>query len=178
MEQYISKSALVAEIKKAIESFFEYNDRIYDEYGNYFYKNADNDYRFYHKIDEDWNWDENRLSLDEMVYIYLNINTLEVKEVDLDALGVLANHLIACNAHGITPKYSDRELEFLEGLANNTFYKINTLEVKEVDFEKEVDDYGYHYDYVSLANKKELVDFAKHFFELGVSVSNKARKGE
>lgn len=83
-KQYISKSDLVAEIKKAIESFFEDNDRIYDEYGNYFYKNADNDYRFYHKMDEDWNWDEDRLSLDEMVYIYLNINNLEVKEVDLD----------------------------------------------------------------------------------------------
>lgn len=46
------------------------------------------------------------------------VNTLEVKEVDLDALGVLAKHLIACDAHGITPKYSDRELDFLEGLAN------------------------------------------------------------
>lgn len=44
---------------------------------------------------------------------------LEPKEVDLDALGVLANHLIACNAHGINPNYSDRELDFLEGLANN-----------------------------------------------------------
>jgi hypothetical protein len=51
------------------------------------------------------------------------INTFEVKEVDLDALGVLANHLIACNAHGVTPKYSDRELDFLEGLANNKVQK-------------------------------------------------------
>lgn len=47
------------------------------------------------------------------------INTLEVKEVDLDALGVLAEHLIACDAHGITPKYRDRELDILEGLVNN-----------------------------------------------------------
>ena len=51
------------------------------------------------------------------------IDTLDVKEVDLDALGVLANHLIACNAHGVTPKYSDRELDFLEGLANNKAQK-------------------------------------------------------
>jgi len=45
---------------------------------------------------------------------------------------------------------------------------INHLEMKEVDLEKEVNDYGYHYDYVSLADRKELVDFAKHFFELGL----------
>ena len=51
---------------------------------------------------------------------------------------------------------------------------LNTLEVKEVDLEKELNDYGYHYDYVSLADRKELVDFAKHFFELGL----KTQKGE
>jgi len=51
------------------------------------------------------------------------INTLEVKEVDLDALGVLAEHLIACDAHGITPKYRDRELDILEGLVNNKAQK-------------------------------------------------------
>ena len=51
---------------------------------------------------------------------------------------------------------------------------INTLEVKEVDLEKELNNYGYHYDYVSLADRKELVDIAKHFFELGL----KAQKGE
>jgi hypothetical protein len=46
--------------------------------------------------------------------------------------------------------------------------------VKEVDLEKELNDYGYYYDYVSLADRKELVNFAKHFFELGL----KARKEE
>lgn len=45
---------------------------------------------------------------------------------------------------------------------------LNNFEVKEVDLEKELNDYGYHYDYVSLADRKELVDFAKHFFELGL----------
>ena len=45
---------------------------------------------------------------------------------------------------------------------------INTIEVKGVDLEKELNDYGYHYDYVSLADRKELVDFAKHFFTLGL----------
>lgn len=47
--------------------------------------------------------------------------------------------------------------------------KVNSLEVKEVDLEKELNDYGYHYDYASLASRKELVDFAKHFFELGLT---------
>lgn len=51
------------------------------------------------------------------------IDTLEVKEVDLDILGNLASHLIACDAHGITPKYRDRELDILEGLANNKAQK-------------------------------------------------------
>lgn len=45
---------------------------------------------------------------------------------------------------------------------------LDTLEAKEVDLETELNDYGYHYDYVSLADRKELVDFAKHFFELGL----------
>ena len=51
------------------------------------------------------------------------IDTLEVKEIDLDALGILAEHLIACDAHGITPIYKGRELDILEGLANNKAQK-------------------------------------------------------
>ena len=73
------------------------------------------------------------------------------------------------------------EITFLNEFANGTKFGletaidvINTLEAKEIDLEKEVNDYGYHYDYVSLADRKELVDFAKHFFELGLQV----QKGE
>lgn len=51
---------------------------------------------------------------------------------------------------------------------------INTIEVKEIDLEKELNDYGYHYDYVSLADRKELIDFAKHFLERGLII----QKGE
>lgn len=54
-----------------------------------------------------------------------------------------------------------------------TTNKINH-NTKEVDLEKELNDYGYHYDYVSLASRKELVDFARHFYELGL----KAQKRE
>ena len=96
MEQYISKSVLVAEIDQRIE-----------------------DYKS-HKIDDSYH-DGLIFALEDLRDDF--INTFEVKEVDLDALGVLANHLIACNAHGVTPKYSDRELDFLEGLANNKAQK-------------------------------------------------------
>lgn len=47
------------------------------------------------------------------------LDTLDVKEVDLDALGVLAEHLIACDAHLVTPKYTDKELDLLEELTKN-----------------------------------------------------------
>ena len=59
---------------------------------------------------------------------------------------------------------------------------LDTLEVKEVDLEKEANEV---WDYVFSAlgwdenslmplNHKEYMAFAKHFFELGVQVSNKA----
>ena len=47
------------------------------------------------------------------------LDTLDVKEVDLDVLGVLAEHLIACDAHLVTPKYTDKELDLLEELTKN-----------------------------------------------------------
>jgi len=43
---------------------------------------------------------------------------------------------------------------------------IDTLEVKEVDLEKEINNFGLHYDGIVL-DRKELIEFAKHFFELG-----------
>ena len=54
---------------------------------------------------------------------------------------------------------------------------IDTLEVKEVDLEKELDSM------ITPELKKykalpSLIDVAKHFFELGMTVSNKAQKGE
>ena len=72
-------------IEEAVELLFENNDRIYDEYGNYYYKNSENDYRFYHKIDED-NWDEDRLSLSEVTERLFSVNSIKVKEVDLEKI--------------------------------------------------------------------------------------------
>lgn len=104
MEQYIKKSALVAEIEKRIKHYNEsakefgdegYNDNVLME----------------------------QCKANACEHIFSLLNTLEVKEVDLDALGVLAEHLIACDAHGVTPKYSDKEFDFLEGLAHNKTQK-------------------------------------------------------
>lgn len=50
---------------------------------------------------------------------------------------------------------------------------IDSIEVKEVDLEKEINNFGLHYDGIVL-DRKELIEFAKHFFELGL----KAQKGE
>ena len=61
-------------------------------------------------------------------------------------------------------------------LAKDPRYKEN-LEVKEVDLEKELNEYGLYYDHTSF-DRKEMVDFARHFFELGMQVSIKAQKGE
>ena len=52
---------------------------------------------------------------------------------------------------------------------------INTLEVKEVDFDAEWKRYFEHRGEMATVNVKHL---AKHFFEFGISVSNKAQKGE
>lgn len=55
---------------------------------------------------------------------------------------------------------------------------IDTLEVKEIDLEKEIEKYLSTY----WPKEKELHPFlghmAKHFFELGMQVSNKSQKGE
>ena len=56
----------------------------------------------------------------------------------------------------------------------------NTIEVKEVDLDEEFDRYCDNLYLIDLENEPyaELFDVAKHFFELGIQVSNKAQKGE
>ena len=62
---------------------------------------------------------------------------------------------------------------------------INTLEVEEVDLEKVFNDEYSKFsndidalDYAFPIDLADYRDFAKHFFELGRTVSNKAQKGE
>lgn len=47
------------------------------------------------------------------------IDALEIKEVDFDTLGNLASHLIACDAHCVNPKYSEKELDLLDKIEND-----------------------------------------------------------
>jgi hypothetical protein len=54
---------------------------------------------------------------------------------------------------------------------------LDTLEVKEVDLEKELGKYLDSND-IEFSHQIKLFEFAKHFFELGMSVSNKVKKVE
>lgn len=62
---------------------------------------------------------------------------------------------------------------------------INSIEVKEVDLEEEIKEeylkrrcYGGRDNMLVILNEPEFNTVAKHFFELGMQVSNKAQKGE
>ena len=83
------------------------------------------------------------------------IDTLEVKEVDTNQLTKLLNWW-----KDVTTEHS--------------VYK-----VKEVDLEKSISDWLFE---EGLPNEEGLIDYiketAEHFFELGMSVRNKAQKGD
>ena len=54
---------------------------------------------------------------------------------------------------------------------------IDTLEVKEVDINKEISQFiDANFEKAKIGHKLSLRRTAKHFFELGLSVSNKAEK--
>ena len=91
-------------------------------------------------------------------------------------------------SHKIDDSYHDGLIFALEDLRDDF---INTLEVKEVvDLEMEIDGYiNEHFSecddgvLISDANSTELTlldvaSIARHFFELGMTASNKAQKGE
>ena len=63
--------------------------------------------------------------------------------------------------------------------------KVNSIEVKEVDLEEEIKEeylkrrcYGGRDNMLVILNEPEFNTIAKHFFELGMQVSNKSKKGE
>ena len=83
------------------------------------------------------------------------------------------------------PKFTDTQIVVLEGnkvVLLKLLSFLDTLEVKEVDLEKEIQDifqkYKNGYNGLIICNKTDFSLIAKHFFELGMSVSNKAQKGE
>ena len=71
------------------------------------------------------------------------------------------------NIQMIKPVYESNIEDFNELLSF-----LDTIEVKEVDIEKEVNE---HWDEWAKEDGFHSVDFAKHFFELGLKV---AQKGE
>ena len=54
---------------------------------------------------------------------------------------------------------------------------IDTLEVKEVDLDAELEHYKTDQN-IKYEEDINMFEFAKHFFELGLSVNSKAQKGE
>ncbi len=81
-------------------------------------------------------------------------------------------------SHKIDDSYHDGLIFALEDLRDDF---INTLEVKEVDLEKYYHDFLQKewFDKNCSRTISEMMAFtAKHFFELGMQVSNKAQKGE
>ena len=64
----------------------------------------------------------------------------------------------------------------------DALHKLNSLEVKEVDLEKELNKYFITNNLIAADIQFEPVTqmkkCAKHFFELGMVVNNKAQKGE
>ena len=189
MEQYISKSALVAELKKKIRDYWS---------------DSKNTMRIY------------PYALEEVIKI---IDTLEVKEMDsivnpYDVCIQYPSIEAGIKAHAEDYSWNIESELFQQltseqqklwrkeieqacisggysglNLARDPRYKEN-FKVKEVDLEKEIDDFIYtnngrqrlalELDWKQCQVKfegRKLMDFAKHFFELGMQVS-KAQKGE
>ena len=152
MEQYIPKDALVAEIERMKVDAIQFP---FEEYGTVGTCNKLLSFLDTLEVKEINNvWHDKRKTIPED-------GSEQIICIKEDGLAVLTSGKIVNG----TIKWA-----YLGDLLN---ININ-VEVKEVDLEKELNDYGYHYDYVSLASRKELVDFARHFFELGL----KTQKGE
>lgn len=95
--------------------------------------------------------------------------------IDKDAVVAQANIDISnCRIaaqQGILTEFGKGELEALEGIVDF----LNTLEVKEVDLEKEFNSWYYHlnipenYNIPQIVMLRDIIEkTAKHFFELGL----------
>ena len=110
-----------------------------------------------------------------------------MKLIDKDALVAEMEKLKLCTMDEHMNHYSAEAQGEYNALSKLESF-IDTLEVKEVDLEKAIDDYIYTYNgrkrldleldwkYCNLTLKggEQIIKFAKHFFELGLKV----QKGE
>lgn len=154
MEQYINKSALVAEIKRRMDE--NSGKQTLPQY--------------FGMVEEDLNI----LSL---------IDTLEVKEVDLEK--EIQKAFIYHESHGDDFR-SDCQIEtafrtgFEDGFKCKGYIskiQVNNLkeEIKRYFNEQPIMTRSKGVDYKLIPSAEKI---AKHFFELGMQVSNKAQKGE
>ena len=155
MKQYISKSALVAELNRLIAELVEEGEGTMFEQG--------------------------RISAFEDVKVFIN-HTLEVKEEpasnDLEAEFILyLKHKFNIPQEGNTLKTDGwRPIPYdILDIAKHFAQWQKKQEVKEVDLEKEIHNAADQYDINNNGNIywEDIVGFAKHFFELGL----KAQKG-
>lgn len=107
-----------------------------------------------------------------------------MKLIDKDALVAEIERRIKTNKECMLGL---RNLNYYQGkidALNDTISFIDTLEVKEVDLEKAIDDYIYTHDgraleldwkccNLTLKGGDEIIKFAKHFFELGLAQKGK-----
>lgn len=102
-----------------------------------------------------------------------------MKLIDKDALVAeiekkLAN-ILACKKDASTPE-ARIALNDMIRLIEEILSLINTLEVKEVDLDKEIDLVEDKYHGFESLSRSDVIEIIKYFFELGLSVSNKAEK--
>jgi len=166
MAQYIDKDALVAEIERRKEESW---------LGSY--------------------TKEKGIIFDITNEILSFIDTLEIKENDFkDIKSVFEGQYLTKDKVVTTieklqdecEKRGDNNgIELLEKLFN----KLDTIEVKEVDLEKIIDDYFKDWKFDDeldimikpnnySASFTDLKEISKHFFEFGMAVGNKLQKGE
>ena len=101
-----------------------------------------------------------------------------MKLIDKDALVAEIDRRIKTNKECMLGL---RNLDYYQGKVdalNDTISSLDTFEVKEVDLEKEFECYMNKEISEKEWIREDYLDFAKHFFELGMQVSNKAQKGE
>lgn len=101
------------------------------------------------------------------------------KYIDKDAIVAEIERKIKAIPKGET----DKRLRAVYGneafVLNDLLSFLNTLEVKEIDLQSEIDRvWDNTSDNFLEDGWKEFEDIAKHFSELGMAVSNKAQKGE
>ena len=89
--------------------------------------------------------------------------------IDKDALVTKINHHLQ-----FTPEHTNAFIEGEEHAYRTILSFLGTLEVKEVDLEKEIELVKGDYEQVDVAWNNDFDFIANHFFELGL----KAQKGE